>query len=1074
MKMKEINRKGFTLVELLAVIVVISLVLGLSTYGIISSSKKSKDMAMEINDKSIFEAARIRSSEENTWQAFDNDEFQYYCTSIQQLKNAGLLKKNIVASDGKGPIIIVKRNASTYNISETRFLDLDNENDKYLNKQLCKIEYFTIHYDYNVDGENGLVPDDQIEEVCNTSDCKISLSLMKPKRNGYNFVGWSLPDRSVVYKAGDRFYSGNAGETITLYAKWKVKSFKIVYDANSSSYSGSMDNTICEYNRNCIVSDNSFVRDGYNFVGWNTKASGNGTNYNAGADVSDLLSSGTLKLYAKWKSAKKVTILFNVNGGTISQNTSNGKNNYSWIVDDNGIISRSVNNGKYTNHFFTVNYGEEKHLPEYNNSEYINISAPRGMTVQSGSEWKCTDCAIENSIYSQSKIYSFEDFCGNNSSDCIVHLAVNFENNNLLSPIFLPSDGIESGKWHNKDYTLRLTSNNTSNVSFKYKVDNDLSTLKYDDNNPIIPSEGISTYYSWTESDAGISGTSLYVSMLDKTAPDKPTIDNPTNENWTNQNFSLTYHSYDAGSGIKEYQYTYNENPSDSDWITYTNSAFDDFTSTPFKKERNQLVYIRVCDNAGNCSEASSTYIRLDKTAPSVPVINNPNSGKWMNVGYNITISSTDNLSGIARYEYLHGDSTPWNEENITVHPNSAANSITRKWSAERNSSLFERACDYAGNCSEPSKSFVKIDKTPPSKPVIDNPNSGKWMNEGYYITLSSSDNLSGIARYEYVYGDSTPWNEENIHVHPDSAANSITRKWSSERNTSLYERACDYAGNCSEISKTFVKIDKTDPSLSAVLMNGNNIVDSKYYRFSYDSTLQWFYGFTPKIRWTISDSLSGIDSTSAYYYYNNSGGQTLDESHQDYTTNKFASNLTNSGSENAYYFVLGGINGGYRKFKLKVCDVAGNCSNSPIFFKYYANGVNKKYVNVNTSSYLNCRTTPKSFGNPISKKFYCGNEVNVLLSYASGWYYNVNNNCYFSGNYLVSSSPNCSSGGGSGGGSSGGGTSEDSGNDNSNCTSCVRTNDCYAFTYGTSDVSCVNNICAVIDRSTGRKIGCV
>ena len=437
MKMKEINRKGFTLVELLAVIVVISLVLGLSTYGIISSSKKSKDMAMEINDKSIFEAARIRSSEENTWQAFDNDEFQYYCTSIQQLKNAGLLKKNIVASDGKGPIIIVKRNASTYNISETRFLDLDNENDKNLNKQLCKIEYFTIHYDYNVDGENGLVPDDQIEEVCNTSDCKISLSLMKPKRNGYNFVGWSLPDRSVVYKAGDRFYSGNAGETITLYAKWKVKSFKIVYDANSSSYSGSMDNTICEYNRNCIVSDNSFVRDGYNFVGWNTKASGNGTNYNAGADVSDLLSSGTLKLYAKWKSAKKVTILFNVNGGTISQNTSNGKKNYSWIVDDNGIISKSVNNGKYTNHFFTVNYGEEKNLPEYNNSEYINISAPRGMTVQSGSEWKCTDCAIENSIYSQSKIYSFEDFCGNNSSDCIVHLAVNFENNNLLSPIFL-------------------------------------------------------------------------------------------------------------------------------------------------------------------------------------------------------------------------------------------------------------------------------------------------------------------------------------------------------------------------------------------------------------------------------------------------------------------------------------------------------------------------------------------------------------------------------------------------------------------------------------------------------------
>ena len=103
---------------------------------------------------------------------------------------------------------------------------------------------------------------------------------------------------------------------------------------------------------------------------------------------------------------------------------------------------------------------------------------------------------------------------------------------------------------------------------------------------------------------------SIHIHM-DTQAPATPGIYNPTNGNATTSPFSLTLNSSDNASGVSYYQYSYDQ----VTWNTYANSASNSFVTTPFSVERNQLVYIRCFDRAGNVSGVSSTriYIHVHK-----------------------------------------------------------------------------------------------------------------------------------------------------------------------------------------------------------------------------------------------------------------------------------------------------------------------------------------------------------------------------------------------------------------------------------------------------------------------------
>lgn len=79
----------------------------------------------------------------------------------------------------------------------------------------------------------------------------------------------------------------------------------LTYNANGGT--GKMSATEGTVNEGVEVADNSFVRDGYEFTGWNTKMDGSGKSYAAGSTYT--LTDGDDVLYAQWKKAEEAPVV---------------------------------------------------------------------------------------------------------------------------------------------------------------------------------------------------------------------------------------------------------------------------------------------------------------------------------------------------------------------------------------------------------------------------------------------------------------------------------------------------------------------------------------------------------------------------------------------------------------------------------------------------------------------------------------------------------------------------------------------------------------------------------------------
>ena len=131
----KLNRKGYTLIELLAVILIIGLILGFSTYGIINAFNTSKNKSLTISINSIKEAAETYATEKNDdssyWLDITDKDNKYFCTTIEELMNKGLLDKkaNIKSKDFDiHSYVLVKKNKVTMVNSKAEILTEDKDN----------------------------------------------------------------------------------------------------------------------------------------------------------------------------------------------------------------------------------------------------------------------------------------------------------------------------------------------------------------------------------------------------------------------------------------------------------------------------------------------------------------------------------------------------------------------------------------------------------------------------------------------------------------------------------------------------------------------------------------------------------------------------------------------------------------------------------------------------------------------------------------------------------------------------------------------------------------------------------
>lgn len=99
----------------------------------------------------------------------------------------------------------------------------------------------------------------------------------------------------------------------------------IEYVGNGATGGKYLNNTAKPGTTTTTASASQFTRTGYTFTGWNTKADGTGTAYNAGAAIAYPAEGTTLTLYAQWKVSSH-TVTFDANGGsTVASQTVDDK-----------------------------------------------------------------------------------------------------------------------------------------------------------------------------------------------------------------------------------------------------------------------------------------------------------------------------------------------------------------------------------------------------------------------------------------------------------------------------------------------------------------------------------------------------------------------------------------------------------------------------------------------------------------------------------------------------------------------------------------------------------------------------
>jgi DNA/RNA endonuclease YhcR with UshA esterase domain len=189
----------------------------------------------------------------------------------------------------------------------------------------------------------------------------------------------------------------------------------------------------------------------------------------------------------------------------------------------------------------------------------------------------------------------------------------------------------------------------------------------------------------------------------------------------------------------------------------------------------------------------AATDIVGDTVAPTTQasVSGTPNDNGWYNQDVMVTLTATDDKSGVATTEYSVTDGT-WQPYNgpITI-------------SGESTTALKFHSIDKSGNVEAAQTLTINLDKTAPittASPAAQ-PNANGWYNQDVTIALNGVDSNSGVASTEYKLNNG------------DWTAYTGTVTVSAEGSSDVQYRSTDKAGNVETAGSLSVLLDKTAPT---------------------------------------------------------------------------------------------------------------------------------------------------------------------------------------------------------------------------------------------------------------------
>ena len=109
-----------------------------------------------------------------------------------------------------------------------------------------------------------------------------------------------------------KFEDGDAD--INLYADWSVNTYTVKFNSNGGD--GNPVTQKMTYDKDTVLTPNSYTRAKHSFLYWTENADGSGKHYNDKASVKNLIdtSNGTVTLYAQWEKLTDLKVMNTVSG----------------------------------------------------------------------------------------------------------------------------------------------------------------------------------------------------------------------------------------------------------------------------------------------------------------------------------------------------------------------------------------------------------------------------------------------------------------------------------------------------------------------------------------------------------------------------------------------------------------------------------------------------------------------------------------------------------------------------------------------------------------------------------------
>lgn len=155
-----------------------------------------------------------------------------------------------------------------------------------------------------------------------TYDVESELKEAYLAEDGYKFAYWGTKadGTGMNYLANQKVKNLTEDtETINLYTIYEPITYNIVFNSNNENNDITEQSLI--YDNEASLNNNSFIKEGYKFKEWNTKADGTGISYENEQTVKNLTTKdgSTINLYAIWEK-QKFSVTFDSNEGVFAEN----------------------------------------------------------------------------------------------------------------------------------------------------------------------------------------------------------------------------------------------------------------------------------------------------------------------------------------------------------------------------------------------------------------------------------------------------------------------------------------------------------------------------------------------------------------------------------------------------------------------------------------------------------------------------------------------------------------------------------------------------------------------------------